>query len=62
MLDYLLYRNEKDRLCNEYSKLMRRAFKMALFNKEKSDKLNARAKGILAKLKRKGYKDSDSSF
>lgn len=62
MLDYLLYRNEEDRLSHEYSKLMKRAFKMALFNKEKSDQLNARAKKILAKLKRKGYKDSNNSF
>lgn len=62
MLDYLLYRNEEERLCHEYSKLMGRAFKVALFNKEKSDELNAKAKRILAKLKRMGYKDSNSSF
>lgn len=56
MLDYFLYKNEEDRLCQEYSKLMSRSFKVALFNKEKSDELNARAKSILEKLKRMGYK------
>lgn len=52
MFGNLLYRNKEERLRHEFSKLMSRAFKMALVDKEKSDKLNARAKKILKELKR----------
>ena len=53
MFGNLLYRNEEERLSHEFSKLMNRSFKMALVDKEKSDRLNARAKKILKQLKRK---------
>ena len=62
MFGNLLYRNEGERLSHEFSKLMSRAFKMALVDKEKSDKLNARAKKILKQLKRMNYKELDKSF
>jgi len=52
MFGNLLYRNKEERLRHEFSKLMSRAFKMALVDKEKSDRLNARAKKILKELKR----------
>ncbi|HZJ37516.1 MAG TPA: Lacal_2735 family protein [Gillisia sp.] len=62
MFGNLLYRNEEERLSHEFSKLMSRSFKMALVDKEKSDKLNARANKILKQLKRINYKDPDKSF
>ncbi len=56
MFGNLLYRNEEERLRHKFSKLMSRAFKMALVDKEKSDKLNARAKKILKQLKKNELK------
>lgn len=56
MFGNLLYRNEEERLRYKFSKLMSRAFKMALVDKEKSDKLNARAKKILKQLKKNELK------
>jgi hypothetical protein len=61
MFGNLLYRNEEERLRHEFSKLMSRAFKMALVDKEKSDKLNSRAKKILKQLKRMNYKELDKN-
>lgn len=55
MFGNLLYRNEEERLSHEFSKLMSRAFKMALVDKEKSDRLNARAKKIRKQLNRMNY-------
>jgi len=62
MFGNLLYRNEEERLRHEFSRLMSRAFKMALVDKEKSDRLNARAKKILKQLKRMNYRKPDKSF
>ena len=45
-------KTKEERLCEKYSRLMQRAYKIALIDKEKSDKLNNRAKKILAELKR----------
>jgi len=56
MFGNLLYRNEEERLRHEFSKLMSRSFKMALVDKEKSDRLNARAKKILKQLKKNELK------
>lgn len=55
MFGNLLYRNEEERLSHEFSKLMSRSFKMALVDKEKSDRLNARAKKIRIQLNRMNY-------
>lgn len=49
-------KTREERLCEKYTNLMQRAYKIALFDKEKSDKLNARAKKILAELRRMNCK------
>lgn len=56
MFESILYKNEEERLCNLYQKLMNRSYKIALFDKEKSDKLNARAKKIMAHLRKNNSK------
>ena len=45
-------KSKEERLCEKYSRLMQRAYKIALIDKEQSDKLNFRAKKILAELRR----------
>ncbi len=45
-------KTKEERLCAKYCSLMQRAYKIALIDKEKSDKLNSRAKKILEELKR----------
>ena len=57
-----LYRSEGDRLGQKYTQLMYRAFNLAPVDKEKSDKLNARAQRILKQLKRMHYKELDNCF
>jgi hypothetical protein len=59
MMDIMIFKTEEERLCKKYTALMGRAFKIALVDKEKSDKINARAKKILAQLKRMNYKGVD---
>lgn len=39
-------------LCEKYSRLMQRSYKLAILDKEKSDKLNQRAVKILEELRR----------
>lgn len=39
-------------LCEKYSRLMERSYKLAILDKEKSDKLNQRAVKILEELRR----------
>lgn len=60
MLGSLLFKSEEERLCSQYSRLMNRAYKLALVDKEKSDKLNARATKIMEQLKRMNYKGLDN--
>ena len=45
-------KTREELLCEKYSRLMERAYRAALVDKEKSDQLNSRAKKILAELKR----------
>lgn len=45
-------KTREERLCEKYSRLMHRAYKIALIDKEKSDRLNFRARKILAELRR----------
>ncbi|WP_257710672.1 Lacal_2735 family protein [Gramella sp. MT6] len=45
-------KTREERLCDKYSRLMQRSYKIALIDKEKSDRLNDRARKILAELKR----------
>lgn len=59
MIDIMLFMTEEERLCKKYTALMERAFKIALIDKEKSDRINASAKKILAQLKRMNYKGLD---
>lgn len=46
-------------LCDKYTYLMHKAFKLALTDKEESDRLNAKAKTILEELKRMRYNKID---
>ncbi|SDS04827.1 Lacal_2735 family protein [Gramella sp. MAR_2010_147] len=45
-------KSREERLCEKYSRLMHRSYKIAPINKEKSDQLNSRARKILAELRR----------
>lgn len=45
-------KTREELLCQKYSRLMQRSYKIAIFNKEQSDKLNERALKILEELKR----------
>ncbi len=45
-------KTREERLCEKYSSLMQRSYKLALTDKEKSDQLNYRAKKILEELHR----------
>ncbi|MDX1761751.1 MAG: Lacal_2735 family protein [Christiangramia sp.] len=45
-------KSREERLCEKYSRLMERSYKIALVDKKKSDQLNYRAKKILAELRR----------
>lgn len=59
MIETLFFKTEEERLCQKYTELMNKSFRTALVDKEKSDKINARAKKILELLKRKNYKGLD---
>ncbi|TRO63989.1 Lacal_2735 family protein [Christiangramia sabulilitoris] len=45
-------KTREELLCEKYSRLMQRSYKIALIDKKKSDQLNLRARKILAELKR----------
>ncbi len=45
-------KSKEELLCEKYSRLMQRAYKLALIDKKKSDQINQRAKKIMAELKR----------
>lgn len=49
-------KTREEKLCQKYTSLMQRAYKIAPFDKEQSDKLNARAKKILEELRRMNCK------
>ncbi|MDT0678138.1 Lacal_2735 family protein [Autumnicola musiva] len=53
-------KQKEERLCEKYKKLMQRAYKAALYDKEKSDKLNSRARKILWELRRLDYREIDA--
>ncbi len=59
MIDLMIFKNEEERLCHQYQALMQKAFKIALIDKEKSDKINARARKIMQHLKKINYKGVD---
>lgn len=58
-MEITLFMTAEERLRHKYTALMEKAFKTALFDKEKSDKINARAKKILVQIKRMNYKGVD---
>lgn len=51
LLNWQKNKNKKERLKTKYCALMRKAYKIAPRNKEKSDKLNDKAKQLLKELK-----------
>lgn len=55
-----LFRSEEDRLSQKYTQLMNRAYNLALVDKEKSDKINERARKIREQLRRMNYKKLDN--
>ncbi len=59
IMEITLFKTEEERLCQKYTALMEKAFKVALIDKERSDKINARAKKIMLQLKRMNYKGVD---
>lgn len=62
MFGNILFRSKEERLCQKYSSLMNRAYKIALTDKNKSDRLNARAQKILEELRSLDYKGLDRCF
>lgn len=52
-------RTPEERMCDMYTNLMHRAYKLALRNKEESDRINAKAKSILQELRRMNYQEID---
>lgn len=62
MFGNILFRSKEECLCQKYSSMMNRAYKTALTDKKKSDKLNARAQKILQELKSLDYKGLDKCF
>ena len=61
-LENFIFRSEEERLCQKYTRLMNRAYKIALIDKERSDRINLRAQKILEHLRRINYKEVDTSF
>lgn len=52
-------RTKEECMCDKYKQLMHRAYKIALTNKEESDRLNAKARKILNELQRMNYDKID---
>ncbi|TDN87246.1 hypothetical protein DET49_113107 [Salegentibacter sp. 24] len=52
-------KSTEEHLSDKYQYLMHKAYKLALTDKEESDRLNARAKKILMELKRMQYDKID---
>lgn len=59
MFGNILFRSKEESLCQKYTSLMNRAYKVALRDKKKSDKLNERAQIIMEELKSIDYKGLD---
>lgn len=62
MFGNILFRSKEKCLCQKYSSMMNRAYKTALIDKKKSDKLNERAQKILQELRALDYKGLDKCF
>lgn len=57
MFRFFESRSTLDKLREKYSVLMRRAFEVALVDKEKSDRLNEKACKILLEIKRMEFQE-----
>lgn len=57
-----MFRSKEECLCQKYTSMMNRAYEVALIDKKKSDKLNARAQKILRELRSLDYKGLDKCF
>ncbi|MCP9198383.1 Lacal_2735 family protein [Gramella sp. GC03-9] len=53
-------KTKEERLCEKYSRLMERSYKLALTDKSKSDQLNQRARNILEELQKMDSQRIDS--
>ena len=51
MFDWIKNKDRKEQLKTKYCALMRKAYKIAPRNKEKSDKLNSKARQLLKELR-----------
>lgn len=52
-------RTKEECMCDKYKQLMHRAYKLALTDKEESDRLNEKARKILNELQRMEYDKID---
>ncbi|WP_372919864.1 Lacal_2735 family protein [Salegentibacter sp.] len=52
-------RTKEECMCDKYKQLMYRAYKLALTDKEESDRLNEKARKILNELQRMEYDKID---
>ncbi|SHF47897.1 hypothetical protein SAMN05444483_101264 [Salegentibacter echinorum] len=50
-------KTKEECMCDKYTHLMHKAYKLALYDKEESDRLNARAKKIMRELRRMEYSE-----
>lgn len=62
---YVMFRifkkkTKEECMCEKYTHLMHKAYKLALIDKEKSDRINERAKKILRELQRMHYTDVEN--
>tara|TARA_B100000953_G_scaffold196065_1_gene161472 strand:- start:401 stop:616 length:216 start_codon:yes stop_codon:yes gene_type:complete len=48
-------KTKEECMCEKYTQLMHRAYKLALVDKERSDRINAKAKKILSELRPMHY-------
>ncbi len=53
-------KTKEECMCDKYTQLMHKAYKLALIDKERSDKINTKAKKILRELRRMHYSEIDN--
>ncbi|WP_417885713.1 Lacal_2735 family protein [Zunongwangia sp.] len=53
-------KSKEECMCQKYTYLMHKAYKLALIDKEKSDRMNQRAKKILKELRRMHYSEVEN--
>ncbi|WBL21457.1 Lacal_2735 family protein [Zunongwangia sp. HRR-M8] len=55
MFRILRQKSKEECMCAKYTQLMHKAYKLALVDKDRSDKINAKARKILQELRRMHY-------